>query len=1021
MTGSRIGSRGKAQMVSQLRSKLTFFLLFISILHSLATAQTNVREQTETIRIRAHEGTELSFDISPDGRSIVFDLLGQLWVMPADGGNARPITDAARDSAEDFDPVFAPDGHRVVFRGERNGRTGLWLIDLNSGKPPRQLTQIPNPEAFDQSAAWSPDGRWIAFTHAVPPESTGNRWRSAIMLFDVASGSTRELSTSGTSSTFLSEPVWVKDGSQIAFVTRRTPSEPGGRVWIVAATGGPATPITTASMTAEAPAFHPDGRRMAYFAPNSDDKTQVWVQDLDGNTAKGSPIRLTTNDDVTTTRIRWLPNSNTLMYSADGRLWRATAEGTDQKEIPFTVQLSIQRRRTVLPPARFPEPGRREAAKGFMGLALSPDGRQIGMLALGKLWLVPVGGSPKVVTSVPFEATSLAWSPNGAEVAWSAGVADNEDLFATDLKTGTTRQITSLTGREIFPTYSPDGHYLAFVHMRDDGVLRVIDATASNVSDIAKTRDLGSIGSSWTSTPQWSPESDGLLVCGRQNPNVPSHATWVPLSGQRQTVTKFPDAPIFLRWLPNKLVFVRHDRLWEVPFDRTGMQSNPTPIGTDAALYAASSRAGDLLFVSDGGLRLRLASGEDQRVGWPISYLPPVAPEMIIRNVRLIDGTGASITAPRDILIERGRVVKIAQAGTITAGGANVTDAAGRVAIPGLMDLHAHTYRPDLLPGFLYFGVTTIRDQGSSMAPLVSYTDDIAAGVLPGPRVGYGGFQFYSDWSLDEEQGRGIEPEADPEHIKRSIALAQAFGAQHIKTRTFRRWDINARMITEAHRLGMRATGHCATQLPLVVAGMDAKEHTGLCGSRGNTHIYDDLVQLFRAAKIGVVPTIIYLDFAVRMNERPGLLDDDPELAPFLPARENFDWMVKLDGKAKAKWANDALLWRKAVSTLSHAGITIGTGTDIWQIPTGVHMELEQLVAAGLTPAQAIHAATGSAAQILGADKDLGTIEVGKWADLILLDANPLSDIRNTRRIWQVVHNGTLVDRPAILKSMKPR
>ena len=210
------------------------------------------------------------------------------------------------------------------------------------------------------------------------------------------------------------------------------------------------------------------------------------------------------------------------------------------------------------------------------------------------------------------------------------------------------------------------------------------------------------------------------------------------------------------------------------------------------------------------------------------------------------------------------------------------------------MDLHAHAYRPDLLPGFLYFGVTTVRDQGSSMAPLVAYADAIAAGALPGPRVGYGGFQFYSDWPFDEEQGRGIEPEADPDHIKRAVALAEAFGAQHIKTRTFRRWDINARMITEAHRRGMRATGHCAHLLPLVAAGMDAKEHIGLCEARGNTYMYDDLIQLFRAAGIGVVPTIAYLDFAVRLNERPALLDEDAELAPFLPARENFDWMLKL-------------------------------------------------------------------------------------------------------------------------------
>ena len=84
-------------------------------------------------------------------------------------------------------------------------------------------------------------------------------------------------------------------------------------------------------------------------------------------------------------------------------------------------------------------------------------------------------------------------------------------------------------------------------------------------------------------------------------------------------------------------------------------------------------------------------------------------------------------------------------------------------------------------------------------------------------------------------------------------------------------------------------------------------------------------------------------------------------------------------------------------------------------------MELEQLVASGLPPIEAIHAGTGNAARILGADQDLGTIEVGKWADLVLLDADPTADIRNTRRIWQVVKQGELIDRPAILKVMKPR
>src|SRR6185503_13298418 len=115
---------------------------------SLLTGQNGSHRRLETIHIKVSEGTHLAFDVSPNRRSIVFDLWGQLWLMPDRGGQALPITNAVRDIAEDNDPSFSPDGRRVLFQGERNGRTGLWLLDLDS-REIRQLTQLTNPDGFD--------------------------------------------------------------------------------------------------------------------------------------------------------------------------------------------------------------------------------------------------------------------------------------------------------------------------------------------------------------------------------------------------------------------------------------------------------------------------------------------------------------------------------------------------------------------------------------------------------------------------------------------------------------------------------------------------------------------------------------------------------------------------------------------------------------------------------------------------------------------------------------------------------
>jgi len=987
------------------------------LLASLATACSRQRS-TETIHIRTHEGTTLGFDLSPDGRFIVIDLLGQLWELPGQGGVARPLTDAVRDTAEDLDPSWSPDGRRIVFRGERHGRTGLWLLDPGAAAP-RQLTQLRNPEGFDGQAAWSPDGRAIAFTRLIPPDSASGKWRSRLAWIDPAGGEAHELSVEETVGRDLRDPAWAPDGRRLAVVAAPARNEDGGRLWLVDRATSRATPLTVSTSRVLAPAFAPDGRRIAFFARDSADRIQLWV--LPADSADVTPVRLTSQADVTPTRVRWSRESRWLIYSADGRLWKVPAAGGTPTEIGFTAELSIRRPRRVLPPARFPEPGVPQHVRGYMGLALSPDAGSVAMLALGRLWVMPVGGEPRSIAEVPLSAHHLAWSPDGTTLAWSAGRWLDEDLYATEVAAGLTRRITRLRGREDHPMYSPDGTYLAFMHqpIEDSTILRIVDARAHDVAEPMQARALASQPGADVA---WSPSSDGLLyLTGGFAPGRPSKASIVSLSGARRALSGVPDSPLFPLWAARSLVFVRHARLWRARFVGTDSMAPAEPLGNAPAIYPSAARDGTILFISEGGLRLRSADGRERRLGWPLSYTPPVPAPVLIRNARIIDGTGAPATPPKDLLLESGRIRKIAAGGTLDAGAAQVLDGRGGFLIPGLIDLHAHEYQPELMPGFAYFGVTTIRDQGSPIGPLAAYADAVAAGKLAGPRVDYGGIQFYTDWAYDLEDGQGVEPEADPDHVARAVALAEAFGSDHIKTRTFRRWDINARFIVEAHRRGMRVTGHCAHPLPLVAAGMDAKEHAGFCEPRGDGPIYDDLVQLYRAAGIGVVPTIVYSTLALQMNRHPGALESDSGLAPFLPPRNYFAWMLNLDSTGRREYQQFVASARQTTLKLARAGVTIGTGTDVWQIPIGVHMELQEMVAAGLSPLEALHAATGGAARIMGAEEILGTIEPGKLADLVLLDADPSADIRNTRRIRAVIQAGRLVDRDALKAAFSRR
>ncbi|MGQ0814028.1 MAG: amidohydrolase family protein [Gemmatimonadota bacterium] len=340
---------------------------------------------------------------------------------------------------------------------------------------------------------------------------------------------------------------------------------------------------------------------------------------------------------------------------------------------------------------------------------------------------------------------------------------------------------------------------------------------------------------------------------------------------------------------------------------------------------------------------------------------------------------------------------------------ANITvlDAEGRTVVPGLIDLHGHMWDDASFRGALHFGVTTIREMGGPIARVAAFRDAIAAGVLSGPRVVFGGFQVYPGAREFGTSGAVIQSTTD-NAAPRAIALARGLGADYIKLRIPANLGEAVRLIANARSAGMNVSGHCAHQLPLIAAGIRGKEHlSAACAARSDGLWYSDLTSIFRSGGLWVVPTTNAFAAVPRIIADTTVLQRH-EAAEFVTPFLRW-WALRLPPDRAPGYQRLARVSREATRKVVSAGLTVAP--DDPTTPDALHYELEELVAAGMTPLEAIIAATGTAARIIGST-EIGTIAPGKWADLVILDADPLRDIRNTRRIRSVIKGGEILGRP---------
>ena len=397
---------------------------------------------------------------------------------------------------------------------------------------------------------------------------------------------------------------------------------------------------------------------------------------------------------------------------------------------------------------------------------------------------------------------------------------------------------------------------------------------------------------------------------------------------------------------------------------------------------------------------------------------------MAIVGGRLIDGTGKPTIENSVVILKDGKVAAAGPAAsTAVPEGAQIVDAHGKSVLPGLWEMHAHFEQVEWGPIYLATGVTTARDVGNEREFIVAARDAIAAGQGLGPRLVMAGIMDGSGpFSL------GVIRVDTPEQAREQVQKYKAAGFQQIKIYSSVKPDILKIVTAEAHRLGMTVTGHIPFGMNAIQGiedGMDQINHVEyltkvMVDPKSQTIDPDapnvkNVIKLLLERHIVVDDTLALMELILHPLDRPistfepGILKVAPEL------KEGLETM----GAPAPKAEQSAATFRAMMATvrvLHQAGVPIVSGTDQTVPGFSLDREIELHVQAGFTPMEAIQSATVVAAQAMGMEKESGTIEAGKRADVILVDGNPLENISDIRKVSAVFAAGKMYQ-PAALWS----
>ncbi len=1014
----------------------------------------------KTVQIDTTESTWSNLDVHPNGKTIIFDMLGDIYTMPISGGDATPLV---KGFDWNMQPVFSPDGKKIAFLSDRDGMSNLWVMNAD-GSDPVQITKETSNTIH--TPTWSPDGQYLAVTRGVM--SSRSIAAGEIWIYHHTGGSGTKVK-SGSFGAFnqknITDPKFSPDGKYLYYTQDIT----SGRVWqynknstselfnIIRhdLTTGEEERYIGGAGGAVIPTPSPDGKQMAYLK-REDTKTVLYVKDL----KTGNDTRLYTemerdNQETFGTEgnyayFDWTPDGEQIVFWTGGKIQSIDVESKKINDIPFRVNVEKQIQEAIRVPVEVaPDQFK---VKQIRWATMSPTGDRIVYQALGKLYIrdTKSGKVKRLTKQSDHDEFYPSFSRDGKYITYTTW--DDNKLGTVRVvrsKGGKGKVITTEPGHYVEPKFSPNGKKVVFNRFTGGYLLSpewsmepgiyVADVKGKNMERVVKSGSDAHFGD----------DNDRIFYTAYQ---AKSYGTkrklmTVNLDGfdsrevfKGDKITEFKVSPNG-EWV----AFVYQFNAYVAPFAKKGKVLSIGPKASWAPVKQASAAAGSELHWSKDSMTLYWSNAStlySRKLTDTFDFLEGAAdsmPEPTSEGIDLsfdkkadkptttIALVGGTVVTMRDAdnrqeVIENGVVVvegnKILAVGTQSdvtiPKGAEVQDVTGHTLIPGLIDAHAHGSQGSrqIIPqqnwknfSSIAFGVTTIHDPSNDNREIFAAAELQKAGKIIGPRIFSTGKILYAGYAPGYTAKINNIEDAEF-HIKRT----KEYGAVSVKSYNHPRRDTRQQVLSAARDLDVNVVpeggGKLYQNMTMIIDGHTTLEHS-INVARG----YDDLTQLWSQTSVAYNPTFVVayggLSGEKYWYDKTNVWENE-RLMRYAPRYIIEPLSIRRDTAPEDHYNHIEVA--KYAKTLRDQGVRVLIGAHGQREGLAAHWEMWMMNQGGFTPWEAIRGATFDGAIALGMDKELGSIEPGKLADIAIVKGDVLNNMRRSEYVAYTMLNGRLYD-----------